>query len=208
MATGDHDWTAGEQVTAANMDDYLQLQVVQQFATAAARDSALSARKREGMVTYQIDTNTLTVYSGAAWSTIGPAHGALTAWVPAIVQNGAVTSTVTRAVYTRTGRWISGTFNLAVTGTGSASNVVTISLPVTAAGGNADYFSGTGKIYDSSTTFDYMGMIVQNSTTTMKYQIVSTGAASVFLGTSVFTAALASGDVCTGTFGYEAAGDA
>lgn len=210
MAQGYKDFTAGAILTAADLEDYNQNQSIMRFATAAARDSALTTVKTEGMMAYLIDLNTVTVYNGSAWSTIGPVHGALTAWTPAITQSGGVTCTVTRAVYTRNGRWISGTFYLVVTGTGSASNVVTISLPVTAVGNNGDYFVGNGKIYDASTTFGHVSIMVLHSSTTMKFEVVQGGSVDAYLGAagSTFTAALASGDVCTGQFQYEAAADA
>lgn len=71
MANGDHDWTTGEIVTAANVDDYLMLQAVQKFATATARDTALTSRKREGMVAYTDDTDRYWSYNGTAWVLIG-----------------------------------------------------------------------------------------------------------------------------------------
>jgi hypothetical protein len=192
------------------MDDYLQLQAVQQFATAAARDAALTARKREGMVTYQLDTNTLTVYSGAAWSTIGPTNSALTAWTPAVTQSGAVTGTVTTGTYSRVGRRVFFEVLFAVTGSGTAANVVTVSLPVTALSGNPHSVIGLGYIYDSSATAAYKGEVVMASTTTVKFfaNVTSAAVGLTYFGTSLFTAGLAVNDVITLTGNYEAAGDA
>lgn len=209
MATGDHDWAVSEVVSAANMDDYVQLQVVGQYATAAARDAALSARKREGMVTYQLDTNTLTIYSGTAWSTIGPGHGALIPWTPVISQGATPTFTNTRSVYSRVGRQITGSFQLSVTGAGTAANLVSVSIPFTAVGTNDLCFVGTGKIYDASSGFEYPCNLVLSNTTNMKFQTyVSATSVGAYLGTSVFTAALAAGDAVVGQFQYEAATDA
>jgi hypothetical protein len=67
-------FTAGEVLTAANVQDYLQDQAVMVFAGTAARGSALPGSVvSEGMVTYQTDTNTITVYDGAAWQQVYPA---------------------------------------------------------------------------------------------------------------------------------------
>lgn len=204
MATGYHDFTAGETLTAANLEDYCLLQGIMTFASAAARNAALAAVLREGLFAYLQDVNALTVYSGAAWSTIGPVQGGLTTWTPAIVQSGAVTSTVDRAVWTRIGRLIWCQWSLAVTGTGVAANIVTISLPVTAAGSNDNLLGGGGKIVDSSAGTTFLGMPALASTTTVKLYVYGTG----FLGSSSFTAALASGDTVAGQFMYEAAADA
>jgi hypothetical protein len=209
LATGDHDWTAGETVTAANMDDYLQLQAVQQFATAAARDAALTARKREGMVTYQLDTNTLTVYSGAAWSTIGPTNGALTTWTPAIVQSGSVTCTVTSAWYARQGRLVYGQYFLTCTGAGTVSNLVTVSLPVTAtAVAGTGEVLGSAAIFDASTGFNYPSLAIKASTTTMKFALMAESVAPRYFGSVFPTVALAASDTLTASFQFEAAGDA
>lgn len=206
MATGDHDWTAGEQVTAANMDDYLQLQVTGQYASNATRDTALSARKRENMVTAQADTNCLTVYSGAAWSTIGPVHGALTTYVPTLTQSGAVTKTVTYASYTRFGRWVMGSVRLDVTGAGSASNAITVSTPVTALSGTVVVGSG---YWNDASAAPLVGLCALLTTTTFG---IYTASASILtpLGStsSASTAALASGDIINLSFMYEAAADA
>jgi hypothetical protein len=63
-------WTAGEVVTAANVQGYLQDQVVQVYAGTAARSSALGTAVSEGMVSYLSDTNVLQYYDGSAWSNV------------------------------------------------------------------------------------------------------------------------------------------
>lgn len=66
-------FTAGEVLTAANVQDYLQDQTVMVFANSAARGSALgTAVVGEGMVTYLADTNTLWLYNGAVWKSVYP----------------------------------------------------------------------------------------------------------------------------------------
>jgi hypothetical protein len=67
-------FTAGEVLTAANVQDYLQDQAVMVFSGTAARGSALGTSViSEGMVTYQTDSNTITVYDGSAWQQVYPA---------------------------------------------------------------------------------------------------------------------------------------
>lgn len=63
-------FTAGEVLTAANVQGYLMDQTVMVFAGTAARSSALGTSVSEGMVSYLTDTNALTYYDGAAWQSI------------------------------------------------------------------------------------------------------------------------------------------
>jgi hypothetical protein len=66
-------FTAGEVLTAANVQDYLQDQVVQVYAGTAARGSAIGTATTEGMVTYLADTNEIQVATGTAtWATVFP----------------------------------------------------------------------------------------------------------------------------------------
>jgi hypothetical protein len=65
-------FTAGEVLTAANVQDYLQDQAVMVFAGSAARGSALgTAVVGEGMVTYLTDVNRLEVYT-TFWEQVWP----------------------------------------------------------------------------------------------------------------------------------------
>jgi len=204
MAEGYKDWVAGEFPTAANIEDYLQLQTIMRFADASARNTALSSVLTEGLHAFLKDTNTLTVYTGSAWSTIGPVHGALSTWAPVITQSGTVTHTVTEAKYMRIGRMVIGNFYLAVTGSGSASNVVTVTAPVTAAVASNKVI-GAGNILDTSAPADYNGALRLNTTTTM---VISSSSSTNFLGVDTFTAGLANLDAVSGAFSYEAAADA
>jgi len=67
MGSGFKDWTAGDVLTAADVDGYLMRQTVMTFADASARDTALSGVLDEGMVAYLEDTNEVTVYDGSDW---------------------------------------------------------------------------------------------------------------------------------------------
>jgi len=67
MGSGFKDWTAGDVLTAADVDGYLMRQTVMTFADASARDTALSGVLDEGMVAYLEDTDELTVYDGSDW---------------------------------------------------------------------------------------------------------------------------------------------
>lgn len=80
-------FTAGEVLTAANVNGYLMDQSVMVFDSSAARSSAIPTPS-EGMVAYLTDTNALQVY-GTAWADVAPA-----VTVPTFTSSTAVTYTV------------------------------------------------------------------------------------------------------------------
>lgn len=152
------------------------------------------------------DHNTLhtqhNLLESAGWAT----------YTPAITQSGDVTKTVTYARWVQLGKTVHVVVTLAVTGTGSANNRVTVSLPVTAhaslTGGVATI--GSGRIFDSSAGVVYRGVPVCQSTTTVRIEATghtTTGIAGDGLGAvgTPFTAALASGDIVEFSATYEAA---
>jgi hypothetical protein len=129
--------------------------------------------------------------------------GAWTSWTPAIVQSGSVTCTVTRAKYARYGRTIHFMYQLAVTGSGTGSNAITVSLPVTAAA--SGFVIGGGSLFDTSSSNIYQFLLYGSSTAVCQLWTSSTDGTGVALGQSVFTAALASGDSINASGTYEAA---
>lgn len=72
MATplGFKDFVAGDPLTAAQVDGYLMAQAVMTFASAAARNAAVTA-PAEGNLCYLADTNDFQIYDGAAWVSFG-----------------------------------------------------------------------------------------------------------------------------------------
>lgn len=211
MSAGYKDFTAGAILTAADLEDYNQNQSIMRFASAAARDAALTTVKTEGMMAYLIDLNVMTVYSGSAWSTIGSVHGALTVWTPTITQSAGVTFTTTFAHYVRMGRWIIGWFNLAVTGPGTAANAIIIGgIPTTAAAAMVGTMLGAGELLDASAATKYGFNVALESATTFSLRQQPTTAQTdnrYGISGTVFGLALASGDNITGCFQYEASAD-
>lgn len=63
-------FVAGQALTAAQVQGYLQDQAVQVYASTAARSSALGTAVSEGMVSYRTDENALEWYTGSAWETV------------------------------------------------------------------------------------------------------------------------------------------
>jgi hypothetical protein len=64
-------FNTGDVLTAAQVNTYLQEQVVMVFANAAARTTALSGVLAEGMVSFLKDTDSFEIYSGSAWVAYG-----------------------------------------------------------------------------------------------------------------------------------------
>jgi hypothetical protein len=59
-------FVTGTVLTASDVNTFLMNQSVMVFASAAARNTAITA-PTEGMIAYLSDTNALTLYDGAAW---------------------------------------------------------------------------------------------------------------------------------------------
>jgi hypothetical protein len=73
MGSGFRTFTAGEILTASNVQNYLQDQVVMTFAGSAARSSAIgTANFEEGMTSYLTDTDKMEVYNGTNWVSVAP----------------------------------------------------------------------------------------------------------------------------------------
>jgi hypothetical protein len=64
-------FTTGSVLTAAQVNTFLQEQTVMRFANATARTTALSGVLAEGMMSYLDDTNSVEVYNGSAWVSVG-----------------------------------------------------------------------------------------------------------------------------------------
>ena len=102
-------FTAGDVLTASDVQNYLMDQTVMNFAGTAARSSAI-ATPTEGMVTYLADTNAVEVYDGAAYVSVGGSSGAIVPVIPTSV-----------AVGSGTGSFNSTTGNVTFTGATSIS---------------------------------------------------------------------------------------
>ena len=66
--TGSRSWSTGDTVSAADFVSYISSQVLTVFATATARDAAITSPS-EGMFSYTITTpeETLSYYDGSSW---------------------------------------------------------------------------------------------------------------------------------------------
>jgi len=68
----------GDVLTASDVNTYLMQQAVMNFASSAARGSAIGTAT-EGMVSYLADTDAIQVYNGSAWVGVGGGFTASTA---------------------------------------------------------------------------------------------------------------------------------
>jgi hypothetical protein len=126
---------------------------------------------------------------------------AWTTYVPTLTQPGTVTANVTSSRYSRIGRTIVWTFRLAVTGSGTSTNAITLTIPTTAAIASATAI-GSGYIYKASGT-RLVG--AWHLPTTGTIQLVTYGS-GVFQPVGVDPViTLALGDSVSGTVTYEAA---
>jgi hypothetical protein len=64
----------GETLTADNVQNYLQDQVVQVYADATARDSNLTGLVAEGMVAFLKSDNKLYSFNGSTWDEVTPTN--------------------------------------------------------------------------------------------------------------------------------------
>jgi len=71
-------FNTGDVLTAAQVNTYLQEQVVMVFANATARTTALSGVLAEGMVSYLKDTDAVEKYNGTAWVSLAGSASPLT----------------------------------------------------------------------------------------------------------------------------------
>jgi hypothetical protein len=133
--------------------------------------------------------------------------GIWNAWVPQIDQ-GATTNiakTTGYAKHLRFSHLVMGRFHLTVTAAGTAGAPVTVTLPAARAGGT-DQVIGSGYIYDASVDDAYPCVLVFNAQTDEVCFLrtdAPTGSTGDRWGEDP-NVALASGDVLSGSFIYEA----
>lgn len=206
-------WAAGDVLTAADVNAYLMKQTV-----VVCTSATQPASPPTGMVIFETDTNKLRVYTGAAWSTVSFGAGALSTWTPTITQSTTVAGTVGEATYQRIGRWVTGTCYWTASAAGTSANTITCTLPV--APKTTGYNSSLVGMFRYTTgatnlLIGYCEIASASSLLRFRYSATSgnTAGGSSVLGVStgavtVTNFAIASGDILTFNFGYEAAADA
>lgn len=127
------------------------------------------------------------------------ANDAWTDWTPSVTQSGSVTVTVTRAKYLQLGKFFIAFADLAVTGSGTTNNAITVSSPVTAAANPGTM--GSFRYFDSGTG-NYAGTVQGSSTTAVQFYVGGTQSGAMGISPNF---AMASGDVFRLQFQGEAA---
>lgn len=152
-------FNTGDVLTAAQVNTYLQEQVVMVFASAAARTTALSGVLAEGMVSYLKDTDALEIYSGSAW--VGYGSGDITGVTAGTGISGGGTS-------------------------GSVTITNSMATEITAAG---DIIVGTGSGTFDNLPIGTTGQVLTADTTVSPYKVKWATASSTasFVGVSLYS---------------------
>jgi hypothetical protein len=178
---GYKDFLAGSVLTAADTNGYLASQANMVFATAAARDAAITS-PQEGMIAVLKDSDGVFMYNGTAWiqdsgvavyTTFTPT---LTGWT---LGNGTFL-----AYYRVFGKSVHyyGRFTFGSTSAvGGSGTTFTVTLPETSRFGVESFQTGVGKFRDISVGLNVIGQTTYQSTTTMTLQWSENPAATTYV---------------------------
>jgi hypothetical protein len=150
----------------------------------------------------------LTVAGGVpSWATPS-AVGTYTSFAPVVTQSGTVTSTSSNGSYTTIGNFVHWYGRIQITGSGTANNEISISIPVEWTGGQNPEFSGTAQFYDTSSG-NFFWCEAYLSTSAYKLIFFPTSSVGVIplgaSGNTVFSGAVANGDVLSFSIVYRKA---
>jgi len=164
---GFKDFLAGSVLTAADTNGYMASQANMVFATAAARDAAITA-PQEGMVAVLKDSDGVFIYNGTAWIQ-DSGIAAYTSFTPTLsgwtLGNGTLTSffrVLGKTVHYYGRLEVGSTTTVGGTGT----NFV-VTLPETSRFGVQSYQMGLGQFRDTSAGNNVLGQTFMVSTTTL-----------------------------------------
>jgi hypothetical protein len=201
-------FTAGDVLTASDVQNYLQDQTVMVFAGTAARSSAIPTPS-EGMFAITKDDDEVDYYNGSAWVPALPVGGWIT-YAPVMSSGGSPSwgngnGVYNYAKYAQFGKTVHFViqFTFGTTTTKATGNIMSLTLPITASTSSAGHFVGrcvaggvSAILNGIITSSSNMGVYAINSSAT--YATVS-GITSTIPGTWV------TGDTFTLTGTYEAA---
>jgi hypothetical protein len=160
-------FTAGSVLTAADLNNYLMKQAVIVCDTSADYPGS----PLEGMVVYDKALDAQLSYTGAAWvRTVPVTSTAVQTYEPVWAQGATITRTNNEARYIRTGPIVEAWVNLDATSAGTATNAITVSLPVTASGTVVGTPIGQF-VFKRSAVNWVCGVALLNSTTTANFVI-------------------------------------
>jgi hypothetical protein len=156
------DFTASDTPGASDFDGIMR-QTTMAFASVAARDSAMSGKLAEGQRAYTEDANTFWWYTGAAWVIETEPEQS---WTPTLGQGGTVSKTTNWGTYKRSNGRYWAECKLTVSGTGTATNIITVSTPITQV-----QCGGSFRFWDDSIGWYRVGNVEPNSTTELAFVI-------------------------------------
>lgn len=132
------------------------------------------------------------------------AIGAWTAFTPAVVQSGAVSTTVNFAEYTKINRMVMATVDLTCTSSGTSGSTITVSLPVNLSTNTTLRTLGSGLVFDASANDVILVTAIRSSASTLRLVTDTTTDRNNGLGSDpVF--ALANNDVISLSLMYYSA---
>jgi hypothetical protein len=190
-------FTAGDVLTASQVQDYLQDQTIMVFAGTAARSSAIPA-PTEGMFAITKDDDELDYYNGSAWTPALP-MGAWKAFTPTLSGWTVGTSPTIASAYTQIGSTIIWRCDLTFGTSPTFVGTLKFSLPVTSAystPGGSGYANVTSVMYTQGGSGVFTGIGFLDSTTTMSFSAQSVS------GSDIALAALSSTNPATWAAGH------
>lgn len=192
--TGRKTWTAGEVLTASDLNSYLMDQAVVVFATTTDRDTAITS-PTDGMVVYVTASEALFVYE-AGWVQYDTTWKS---WTPTWTNVTKGTGPTETYVYLRVGKMVIAHGSLTLGTSGAVSGSVTVTMPVASSTSAISTTAGAAFFFDTSASATFQGVVevTANSTTAT---IRASDAATAYLSrtnlssTIPFGAAWAVGD--------------
>lgn len=163
---GFKDFQAGSVLTAADTNGYLASQANMVFATAAARDAAITS-PQEGMVAVLKDSDGVFMYNGTAWIQ-DSGIATYTAFTPTL-SNWTAGNGTFLAYYKILGKMVHyyGRFTFGSTSAVGAADTFTVTLPETSRFGTATLQLGQARFRDESLAVNIIGQTGFLTTTTM-----------------------------------------
>jgi hypothetical protein len=193
-------FVAGEVLLAQELNDYLMDQSVMNFATEAARGSAIPT-PTEGMLALTLDTDEIDYYNGSAWVSALPI-GAWTTWSPVLGGGWLNGNGVWTATYAQIGKTVVVRGSFTVGSTTTKGTDMRVTLPVTAASSALAW-----NCYSSVAGSQAALIIRLESTTSLRVvaQVASATYVTVTQITATVPATWGTGDTIAFQITYEAA---
>jgi hypothetical protein len=163
VGSGFRTFTAGEVLTASNVQNYLMDQSVMVFGGSAARSSAIgTANFEEGMVSYLTDTDKVEAYNGTDWVSVAPTTSQGLTLINTTSFSGVSSVSLPADTFTATYDNYKILFSLTAFGT---SGTITGRLRAAGSDNTANYSNGTYEVRTNNTSAIYAANVSQSSFT-------------------------------------------